>query len=157
MGESVGKEWNREHTKKLYTGVTPTVSIGSTDLHSMAQLYLGGPADKVTTFISVVEDKQILTLPDREEYDQLVEDIRGKKMKVLSDAILEGVKAAFRKAARPYTEVLLPDKSEHSIGQLLQFKMVEMMYLGFLLEVNPFDQPNVESYKEETRGILGKR
>ena len=36
----------------------------------------------------------------------------------------------------------------------MQFKMIEMVYLGKLLEVNPFDQPNVEEYKEETRKIL---
>jgi len=48
----------------------------------------------------------------------------------------------------------LPDKSESSIGQLLQMKMMEMMYLGSLMNVNPFDQPNVESYKTETKKIL---
>jgi glucose-6-phosphate isomerase len=40
------------------------------------------------------------------------------------------------------------------MGQLLQFMMMEMIYLGFLLNVNPFDQPNVEDYKVETRKIL---
>lgn len=70
------------------------------------------------------------------------------------DAILEGVKIAFKKGKRPFTVIALPDKSEFSIGQLLQFKMMEMMYLGFLLDVNPFDQPNVEMYKSETRKIL---
>jgi len=70
------------------------------------------------------------------------------------DAILEGVEIAFKKGKRPFAEITLPDKSEHSIGQFLQFKMMEIMYLGFLLGVNPFDQPNVEMYKNETRKIL---
>ena len=67
---------------------------------------------------------------------------------------IEGVKIAFRKNDRPYNEIILEDKAEHSIGQLLQLKMMEMMYLGSLLEVNPFDQPNVEAYKIETKRLL---
>ena len=70
------------------------------------------------------------------------------------NAILKGVQIAFKKGDRPYTEISLQDKSEYSIGQLLQFKMVEMMYLGYLLDVNPFNQPNVEDYKKETRKII---
>ena len=50
------------------------------------------------------------------------------------EAILEGVRIAFKKGKRPFAEIALPDKSEYSIGQLLQFKMMEMMYLGFLIE-----------------------
>jgi glucose-6-phosphate isomerase len=53
-------------------------------------------------------------------------------------------------------DVELPYKSEYPIGQFLQFKMIETIYLGYLLNVNPFNQPNVESYKEETRKILQK-
>ena len=49
---------------------------------------------------------------------------------------------------------MLPNKSARTIGGLLQFKMMEMMFLGKLLNVNAFDQPNVESYKRETRAIL---
>ena len=49
MAESLGKEFNKKG-EKVNIGITPIVSIGSTDLHSMAQLYLGGPYDKFTTF-----------------------------------------------------------------------------------------------------------
>jgi glucose-6-phosphate isomerase len=73
------------------------------------------------------------------------------------DATLEGTKAAFRSSKRPFIEITLPDKSEYSVGQFLQFKMIETMYLGQLLDVNPFDQPNVESYKRETRKILSEK
>ena len=51
MAESLGKEFNKKG-ETVNTGITPVVSIGSTDLHSMAQLYLGGPYDKFTTFLS---------------------------------------------------------------------------------------------------------
>ncbi len=51
MAESLGKEFNKKG-EKVNIGITPDISIGSTDLHSMAQLYLGGPYDKFTTFLS---------------------------------------------------------------------------------------------------------
>lgn len=132
MGESIGKR------KDL--GITPTVSIGSIDLHSMAQLYLGGPRDKFTTFISLEKNKK-----------------DNPKLKRSMDAIIQGTKTAFKKGKIPHTSITLQDKSEYSMGQLLQFKMMEMMYLGVLFNVNPFDQPNVEDYKSETRKLLSKK
>ncbi len=153
MGESLGKEYNRKG-EQVFEGITPTFSIGSTDLHSVAQLYLGGPFDKFTTFVTVENSRSKIDIPNLPEYSQLVDNIQGKPLSEIMDAIEKGVKIAYRKRKRPFIEVILPDKSESSIGQLLQFKMMEMMYLGALLEVNPFDQPNVESYKSETRKIL---
>ena len=70
------------------------------------------------------------------------------------DAIIRGVQTAYYKHKRPYASIVLPEKTAYHIGQLLQCKMIEMVYLGFLLDVNPFDQPNVELYKKETKEIL---
>ncbi len=154
MGESIGKERNRKETKRLNAGITPTVSIGTTDLHSMAQLYLGGPQDKVTTFISVGRNRRTVKLPVDKRFDALVEKLQGRPLHEIMGAIMAGVKIAFKKGGRPYTEIILPDKSAYAVGQLLQFKMLEMIYIGFLLDVDPFDQPNVEAYKKETRKIL---
>jgi len=156
MGESIGKEYNLRN-ERVNCGMTPTVSIGSTDLHSMAQLYLGGPYDKLTTFVKVSKASPSVKVPDFKEYSELVESINGKKLSSIMDAIMEGVKYSYRKGKRPFTEIILPDKSENSVGQFLQFKMMEMMCLGSLLGVNPFDQPNVEDYKKETKNILNRR
>jgi glucose-6-phosphate isomerase len=156
MGESIGKEKNR-NGKRVWEGITPTVSVGSTDLHSMAQLYLGGPQDKITTFVHARHMNSNVTVPKLDTYEHLIENIQGKSLPDLMDAILQGVQIAFNKGKRPYIEIALPDKSEHSIAQFLQFKMMEIMYLGYLLNVNPFDQPNVEAYKTETKKILGSK
>ena len=156
IAESLGKEFNKKG-ERLNVGVTPTVSIGSTDLHSMAQLYLGGPYDKFTTFVRVENNSSQINVPRLEGYSELVSGIQGRSLKDIMDAILEGTKGAFRKGGRPFFEITLPDKSEHSIGQFLQFKMIETIYLAYLLDVNPFDQPNVESYKRETRKILARK
>lgn len=153
LAESLGKQYDRGGVRVL-EGITPLVSIGSTDLHSMAQLYLGGPQDKFTCFVGVEENRSDLRVPHLLEYSKLVEGIQGRPLREIMAAILGGVKASFRKGKRPFIEVVLADKSPHSIGQFLQFKMMEVIYLGFLLNVNPFDQPNVEEYKIETRKIL---
>ncbi len=153
VAESLGKEYNNKG-KKVNIGITPLVSIGSTDMHSLAQLYLGGPFDKFTTFVSVKEEFNVEKIPSLDDSTELVTGIRGRTLKEIMDAIFEGAKIAFKKKRRPFTEIILPDKSEYSIGQFLQFKMLETVYLGFLLDVNPFDQPNVEDYKKETKRIL---
>jgi glucose-6-phosphate isomerase len=156
MAESIGKEFNKKE-ERVNIGLTPTVSIGSTDLHSMAQLYLGGPYDKFTTFVRIKKSRSCLKVPSVEGYSELVSEIKGKSLMDIMDATLEGTKAAFRSGKRPFIEITLPDKSEHAVGQLLQLKMMETLFLGKLLNVNPFDQPNVESYKRETRKILAEQ
>lgn len=155
IGESIGKEYNKDN-KQIFCGITPTVSIGSTDLHSMAQLYLGGPYDKFTTFIKINKNKSTLKLPNFDEYSTLVNNIQQKKISEIMDAIFYGTKKSYKKGKRPFLEIVFPDKYESSIGQFLQYKMIEIMYLGFLLNVNPFDQPNVEDYKNETKSVLEK-
>jgi glucose-6-phosphate isomerase len=156
MAESIGKEFNKKG-EKVNAGITPTVSIGSTDLHSMAQLYLGGPYDKFTTFVGIKNSRSRLKVPSVEGYSDLVPEIQGKSLMDIMEATLEGTKAAFRSGKRPFIEITLPDKSEYSVGQMLQLKMLETIYLGKLLDLNPFDQPNVESYKKETRKLLAEQ
>jgi glucose-6-phosphate isomerase len=142
-GESIGKAYDRDG-KRVNVGITPTVSIGSVDLHSVAQLYLGGPYDKYTTFISFEKNDTDLAISHR-------------SFSNIMDAILKGTKIAYHADKRPFSSFILPEKSEFYIGQLLQIKMIEMMYLGYLLDVNPFDQPQVELYKKETRKILAEQ
>lgn len=153
MGESIGKEYNKSGTRRILAGITPTVAIGSTDLHSMAQLYLGGPDDKFTTIVSV-EEKNGLRLPNKKVFDAMVPHIQGKSLTELMDAIIGGVLIAYKTSQRPFVHVKFPNRDEYAVGQFLQFKMIEMMLLGYLLNVNPFDQPAVERYKIETKRLL---
>lgn len=153
IGESIGKKFDREgHV--VYIGITPTVSIGSTDLHSVAQLYLSGPRTMFTTFVSIATTNSCLAVPQMKEFEDIVANIQGKSLPSIMSAIFEGTCHAYQLEQRPFMTVLLPDKSCATIGQFLQWKMVEIMYLGYLLGVNPFDQPQVELYKTETRKIL---
>ncbi len=153
MAESLGKEQDIDG-QVVHAGITPTISIGSTDLHSMAQLYLGGPKDKMTTFVYAHQDNKHITVPDQGVLDGLVENIAGKSTDQIMSAILQGVMLAYQKAELPFFTVKLAAIDAESLGEFLQWKMLEMMYLAQLLNVNAFDQPNVEMYKGETKRIL---
>lgn len=150
--ESLGKEYTIDQ-EQAYRGITPTVSVGSTDLHSVGQLYLGGPYDKYTTFISSKEQNSLI-IPSMNHLETLVPNIAHKSISYIMQAILQGTQKAYHKGKRPFVHIELDTLSAYCMGQLLQYKMIEVMYLGFLLRVNPFDQPQVELYKSETRKIL---
>lgn len=145
MGESVGKDGQ---------GITPIVSIGSTDLHSLGQLYLGGPKDKITTFISYGNPNEDPQVPANTLLPNLVDNLENKPASVIMSAILSGIKRTYRNRSLPFAEVVLPKQNEEAMGEFMQFKMFEMMFLGKLMGVNPFDQPNVEAYKRITKNIL---
>lgn len=153
MAESIGKEHDL-NKNTVFTGITPTVSIGSTDLHSMGQLYLGGPRNKLFTLIHGRHEDSKPKLPTELPLPLTVVELEGKKASTIMEAIYEGVKIAYKKQGLPFMEVQLNNIDENALGYFLQFKMIEMMYLGKLLNVNTFDQPNVEDYKLETRKIL---
>ncbi len=153
VGESLGKEKNKVG-RVVHVGITPTVAIGSTDLHSLAQLYLGGPYDTFTTFVTYKSFATDITIPSAPELKSLETNTEGLSLAHIMDAIARGVKVAYRNELRPFIAVELPQPSAYALGQLLQWKMIETVYLAYLLDVNPFDQPNVELYKRETRKIL---
>lgn len=151
MGESIGKI--SIQAEPVRVGITPTTSIGPSDLHSVAQLYLAGPYNRLTTFVSVLNKKGI-DVKEETPFSLLVPMIRNKSAAHVVDAIERGIQEAYVKEKRPFVCIEMPEITEYTLGQLMQFYMVQMMYLGFLLEVNPFDQPQVELYKKETRKML---
>lgn len=153
LGESIGKE-SRDGTR---VGITPTVSLGSVDLHSVGQLYLGGPRDKLTTFVSTTTSVRQKTILHARLFPRIIPELEGASAQGVMAAIFGGVRAAYKKQSLPYTSVLLPDISERSLGQYFQWKMTETMILGRLLGVNAFDQSHVELYKKETKKILEKK
>jgi len=152
MAESIGKSENKQG-QMVHVGITPTTSIGSVDLHSVAQLYLAGPNIQSTTFISVA-NKQDVSVPSDTAFDNLVPMIQNRTLNQIMNAITKGVQKAYMHANRPFMTIELPEISAYHCGQLLQMKMVEIMYLGFLFDINPFNQPQVEWYKKETRKML---
>lgn len=157
ISESLGREFNLKG-EKVNVGITPMVSIGSTDLHSLAQLFLGGRRDKLTQFVyaSRSGESDVPKVPLELFMPDLVEDIHGKSVSEIMDAIFYGIKIAYIKNNLPFSEIVMHNISENTLGQYLQLKMIETMCLARLLGVNAFDQPKVEDYKRETREILKK-
>lgn len=153
LGESIGKEKNNRG-EVVHVGLTPTVSIGSTDLHSVGQLYLGGPKDKVTTFIYCSDESTAHTMPKERMLPNMLSMLDDARTSDVRTAILTGTQIAYQKQQLPYIEIELEGVTPYELGAFLQFKMIETMYLGALFAVNPFDQPNVEAYKTETKRIL---
>jgi glucose-6-phosphate isomerase len=153
IGESLGKQFDLQK-KEVRVGITPLVSIGTIDLHSVGQLYYGGPRDKNTTFITVKKVREDINVPNFAEFDVCVKNIQGVSFSEIMKAVISGVKESYKNEELPFTSIELPEISSFYLGQLLQFAMIETMFIGYLLNINPFDQPHVELYKQETRKIL---
>ena len=151
-GESLGKEHDKSGNL-VHEGITPIVSIGSTDLHSMAQLYLGGPRDKFTLLMHVKEATH-MRVPASLIFKNVISGINGKQPVELMDAIYQGVRSAYGKHKLPFAEVGFHAINPYTLGMFLSWQMLSVVYLAELLHVNAFDQPNVEDYKKVTKQIL---
>ena len=112
----------------------------------MGQLYLSGPMERTTTFVYASKsniDFKWVTGNIFTEKEHVLPD----KPRDLMKAIFGGTKEAYRKKGLPFLEIDLEEINENSLGRFMQFNMIQIMLLGKLLKINPFDQPNVESTK----------
>lgn len=146
LAESLGKDGK---------GITPIYSVGTVDLHSMTQLYLDGPKNVFTTFISV-EEYENNDICDPQELMKGTEmsKISNKTQSELMGIVLNAVKKAYTKQELSFNQISLPRLDAYHIGQLLQLGMLTTIFLGKLMNVNPFNQDAVELYKEEIRNQL---
>ena len=146
IAESLGKDGK---------GITPIYSIGTVDLHSMTQLYLDGPKNVFTTFISIdyFGNNEICD-PQGFLNDTEMSKISNKTHSELMAIVYSAVKTAYNKQNLSYNEISLPRLDAYHIGQLLQIGMLTTIYLGKLMNVNPFNQDAVELYKHEIRNLL---
>lgn len=152
VGESLGKEKDKSG-KQVHAGITPIVSIGSTDLHSMAQLYFGGPRDKYTMLVRAheVTSRKIGTEPI---LPGLIKHLESKSPADIMEAIYSGVMDAYTSNELPFVEVRMSRLSAYTLGMYLEWRILTTIYLAHLMHVDPFDQPNVEDYKKGTRERL---
>jgi len=123
--ETLGK-WCRQLVAESISLITPTVSIGPVDLHSMLELYLGGPKDRFTIFIKSLEE------------------IEGS----INNSAYEDVTKAYEKAGLPFMKYEMDKINENELGKFMAFMIAMTLELAKLLQINPFDQPAVEEYKK---------
>lgn len=148
VGESLGKTERTAPNK--HVAVVPTVSVFTNDLHSVMQLYVGGLPKLYTQFIWAKTGDDVV-IPALKPGTPKIPNLAGKSMHELMHQFYSAVCAAYDAQSKPYSVFELESINEFEIGFLLQTLMLQTMYLGALLDVNPFDQPHVELYKKEMR------
>ena len=152
LAESIGKE--RGDGTRL--GFTPTISIGSNDLHSVGQLIFGGRNDRFTTFVGAPNE---WNGGDKYKKDSpfTLPGLEGKKTGDVIRSIYEGVQNTYKHDELPFISIELTEINEREIGAFMALNMAVIMYLAQLFDVDAFDQPAVERYKNEVRSILSKK
>lgn len=147
FGESEGKD-NK--------GLFPTSMIFSTDLHSLGQYLQDGMRTMFETVLWVNESKQeLLVDTDPENLDGL-NFLAGKSMHEINKKAFQATALAHMDGGVPSVVLELKDASAYSLGHLIYFFEKACAISGYLLGVNPFDQPGVEAYKKNMFALLGK-
>ena len=146
-----------ESLGKKGIGLTPLIARGVADQHSLLQLFLEGPDDKIYTFIAVESSQEELKLPlIRESFlkETPVAALSGQPLSQLLRAEYRATVETLRNRKRPVMELSIPELTPYWIGQLIAHFEAMMTYAGILADVNPFDQPAVEECKILIRKYL---
>ncbi|MBQ8905036.1 MAG: glucose-6-phosphate isomerase [Ruminococcus sp.] len=147
FGESEGKD-NK--------GLFPASVVFSTDLHSMGQYIQDGARLMFETVVDIKKPKQDLFLEEDAENLDGLNFLTGQNMSIVNRRALEGTILAHTEGGVPNLILELEDISEESFGYMVYFFEKACAVSGYLLGVNPFDQPGVESYKKNMFALLGK-
>lgn len=149
LAESIGKE-RMDGTR---VGFSPTIAIGSTDLHSVGQLIFGGRNDRYTTFVSAPHEWQESEAFQGEPLFMLPV-LEGKKSGEVTQAIYKGVQATYKANNLPFVTIELDAINERELGAFMALQMTTILFLAQLFDVHAFDQPAVELYKSKVRNLL---
>lgn len=146
-GESEGKE---------HKGIFPASVDLTTDLHSMGQWIQDGERTIFETILTVEEADNKLTIPaDKDNLDGL-NYIAGKRIDEVNKMAELGTRIAHVEGGVPVIQISIPKLNEQYIGQLIYFFEKGCGISGYILGVNPFDQPGVEAYKKNMFALLEK-
>lgn len=149
FAESIGKETDRAN-KAVANGFLPTIST-AVELHSVGQLYLSGFSGVYTDFVTFDDD----SVDYRVSKKGIAKQYGTFTVQEVATAIYGGVVAAYQERVLPYRSTIFTEDVAYSIGLFMGMRMLETMYVAELMNINAFDQPNVELYKIKTREILG--
>ena len=147
FGESEGKD---------NQGLLPTSVIFSTDLHSMGQYIQQGSRLMFETLVDIKTPKQDFFLEKDEANLDGLNFLCDQNMSVVNRKAQEGTILAHTEGGVPQVIIELPDCTEFNLGYLIYFFEKACAVSGYVLGVNPFNQPGVESYKKNMFALLGK-
>lgn len=146
-GESEGKDGK---------GIFPAAVDFTTDLHSMGQYIQDGERHLFETVITVEKSTHSLLIPhDKDNLDGL-NFLAGKNIDNVNKMAELGTCIAHVDGGVPNLKIVLPELSEYNLGQLLYFFEIACGISGYILGVNPFNQPGVEAYKKNMFALLDK-
>ncbi len=146
-GESEGKE---------HKGIFPASVNFTTDLHSMGQYIQDGQRNLFETVITVNEANSKLYIPEDASNLDKLNYIAGKRIDEVNKKAELGTMLAHLDGGVPNLKITIPKLDEYYIGQLFYFFEKACGISGYILDVNPFDQPGVEDYKVNMFALLGK-
>ena len=143
IAESLGKKGN---------GFMPVISPVPKDHHSVLQLYLDGPKDKLFYIFSIIENtkKKIKV----QKISKHINYLHNKDLFKIKDAQKEALIKTLKKNKIPFRELKIKKCDEETLGQLFAYFILETSIVGKILDINPFDQPAVEQVKKFTKIIL---
>ena len=147
FGESEGKD-NK--------GLFPASCIFSTDLHSMGQFIQEGARIMFETIVDVKKPAQDLFIDPLEGNFDGLNFLANQNMSVVNRKAMEGTILAHTDGGVPEVLIEVDDLSAYNVGYLIYFFWRACACSGYLLSVNPFNQPGVESYKKNMFALLGK-
>lgn len=147
FGESEGKDQK---------GIFPASANFTTDLHSLGQYIQDGRRDLFETVLHVNSaKKEIIVKEDKQNLDGL-NYLAGKSLQEINDKAYQGTMLAHNDGNVPNLVIELPALDAYTFGYMVYFFEKACAISGYLLGVNPFDQPGVEAYKKNMFALLGK-
>jgi glucose-6-phosphate isomerase len=147
FGESEGKDQK---------GIFPASANFSTDLHSLGQYVQDGRRDLFETIIKVESPRHELVLEEAANDLDGLNYLAGKTVDFVNNKAFEGTLLAHTDGGVPNLIITIPKMDEYTFGYLVYFFEKACAMSGYLLGVNPFDQPGVEAYKVNMFALLGK-
>jgi glucose-6-phosphate isomerase len=146
-GESEGKEGK---------GIFPAGVNFTSDLHSMGQYIQDGQRILFETVLSIEKPNKKINIPAVESDLDGLNYIAGKRLHEVNNMAELGTTLAHVEGGVPNIEIKIAEISEYYLGQLIYFFEMACALSGYLIKVNPFDQPGVEAYKNNMFALLGK-
>ncbi len=147
FGESEGKE---------HKGLFPSVAQYTSDLHSLGQYVQQGQRTLVESFLWVDDAGDGPTVGEEAGNPDELNYLAGKTYAEINRSAYEATAAAHAEGGVPNWTLTMPRLDAHSLGGLLAFYEQAVSVSGYLLGVNPFDQPGVETYKQKMFALLGR-
>lgn len=146
-GESEGKDQK---------GIFPASVDLTTDLHSMGQFIQDGSRLMYETVLVVEKPRRDFTLKSAENDIDCLNYLSGKTMDYVNKCAMKGTIAAHVDGNVPTLLIEIPEQTEYHLGELFYFFEFAVGVSGYMLGINPFDQPGVEFYKANMFRLLGK-